>query len=309
MVEYSGTYICAHKTRQYQLPDMLRVFFGQHKCASTWLVLLIERMCNELGWTCTVAYRARIDAHGGLRQLIENEKPDFLLIPEADVGQVAEIPVPFQGFHVSRDPRDIVVSGYFSHLKVHALADDPARGVTAQHRRMLEELPQSEGLDLEIATIARVPLQHLHEWNYDDPRILESRFEVLTASPFEELARILSFMDMLAPRNKVLFGLRCYINRLLKHFGMGSLRMRTERYSPAQLTKTLNDLSFTNLKQGKHRRLNQDGGHWRSGKAGDWKEHLTAAQVEEIERLFPGLIARLTVHPKETRASHQLVQQ
>ncbi|HRN36219.1 MAG TPA: hypothetical protein PLL18_04835, partial [Flavobacteriales bacterium] len=147
------------------------------------MVLLIERMCNELGWTCTVAYRARIDAHGGLRQLIENEKPDFLIIPEADVGQVAEIPVPFQGFHVSRDPRDIVVSGYFSHLKVHALVNDPSMGVTAEHRRMLQELPKTDGLDLEIASIARIPLRHLHEWNYADPRILESRFEVLIASP------------------------------------------------------------------------------------------------------------------------------
>lgn len=271
---------------------MLRVFFGQHKCASKWVALLIERMCNELGWKSTIAYRVRINEHGGLRQLIENEKPDFLIIPEADVGQVAKIPVPFKGFHITRDPRDIVVSGYFSHLKVHALVDDPALGVTMEHRKLLQKLPKKEGIDLEIATIARVPLQHLHQWNYEDPRILETTFTRLTTSSFDELARILAFLDMIKPQNRWVFGSRCFANRLLKRLGMGGLRMRAERYAPAQLRKTLRDLSFDNLRRGKPWWLNQRGGHYRKGRAGNWMEHMDPGQEAEIERLFPGLIAR-----------------
>jgi hypothetical protein len=118
---------------------MLRVFFGQHKCASQWVTLVIERICNELGWKSVYAYEKVRTEHGGLRALINDENPDFLIIPESNVELVGEIDRPFQGFHVIRDPRDIVVSGYFSHKGSHLLS--PA-GVTMEHREKLQTLPK-----------------------------------------------------------------------------------------------------------------------------------------------------------------------
>ena len=273
---------------------MLRVFFGQHKCASKWVTLLIERMCNEMGWKSAIAYRAHVDEHGGLRPFIEKQRPDFLIIPESDISLVGEIPVPFKGFHLIRDPRDLVVSGYFSHLKVHDLTTNPEQGVTAEHRRQLEELPKEQGIDLEIATIARIPLEHLYEWNYRNPDILEVKFEQLTADTYKEMMAILTFLDMEGPTNRFPFALRCYINRLLKRAKIRG--PRTDRYSGSQLRKTLRDLSFENLKRGKPWWLNQKGAHYRKGKAGDWRHHLTDRQEREIDRIFPGILQKLGYH-------------
>lgn len=274
---------------------MLRVFFGQHKCASKWVTLLIERICNEMGWKSCIAYRARINGHGSLERLLQHEQPDFLIIPESDHGMLQEIQGPFKGFHVIRDPRDLVVSGYFSHLKVHELTSDISQGVTAGHREQLQALPKDQGLDLEIATIARVPLQHLYEWDYRDPRIWEVKFEQLTTDPHKEFSSILSFLAMEEPKNDLLFAMQCYTNRLLKRAGLP--RFRAHHYSRMQMRKTLRDLSFENLRSGRPWWLNQKGAHYREGKAGNWREHLDARHEQAIVDAFPGILENLGYEP------------
>lgn len=276
---------------------MLRVFFGRHKSASTWATLIIERLCNELAWKCVTAYKIVIDEHGSLAALIEKEKPDFLIIPEADAGQIEQLPASFRGFHITRDPRDLIVSGYFSHLKVHALVDSPEIGVTAEHRAKLQSLSKEEGIDLEIATIGRIPLQHLYEWDYDDPRIMEVKFEELTKTPYASFERVFGFLEILAPDAGTAFGARCLYNRLIRKAGLGGLRIPADRYTHKQLRKTLDDLSFENLKRGKPWWLHQNKAHYRKGKAGNWKEHLSERQEREIFSLFPGMMEKLGYEP------------
>ncbi|MBZ0205149.1 MAG: sulfotransferase domain-containing protein [Flavobacteriales bacterium] len=269
---------------------MLRVFFGQHKCASQWVTLVIERICNELGWKSVYAYEKVRTEHGGLRALINDENPDFLIIPESNVELVGEIDRPFQGFHVIRDPRDIVVSGYFSHKGSHLLS--PA-GVTMEHREKLQTLPKKAGMDLEIATLAQIPLSNIYKWDYHHPSILETKFMEITQAPLEEFTRIMVFMDMIEEKNDRLFGMKCFYNRLVKKAGMRAMRMRTEKYSVHQLESTLEQLSFGNLKKGKLKSLGQKTDHYRKGMSGDWRDHLTPQQEEEIDRLFPDIFTKL----------------
>lgn len=269
---------------------MLRIFFGQHKCASQWTTLLIERMCNELGWRCLSAYGTLIREHGGLKALIEHEKPDFLIIPESNVELLKEIEQSFRGLHIIRDPRDIIVSGYFSHMKSHPLSP---QGVTLAHREKLQTLPKEDGIDLEITTLGRIPLRNLYEWDYSNPSIREIEFKQITDAPFQEFTKILEFMELLEKKNDLLFNVQCFYNRVVKKLGLDALRLRSEKYSAHQLCKSLEQLSFANLKKGRLKRLGQKAAHYRKGKTGDWKDHLTPRQEDEITRIFPGIFDKL----------------
>lgn len=247
-------------------------------------------MCNELGWKCLSAYRVLINEHGSLRALIEREKPDFLIIPESNMELIKEIDQPFRGFHIIRDPRDIIVSGYFSHMKSHALS---SHGVTLEHRQKLQALSKEQGIDLEIATLGRIPLSNLYQWDYGNPSIHETEFKQITNDPIQEFTRIFAFMEMLEEKNDLIFTVQCLYNRAMKKIGLKTMQIRSERYSAHQLRKTLEQLSFANLKRGRLRRLGQKAAHYRKGKSGDWKNHMTAQQEDEINRVFPGIIGKL----------------
>ncbi|MBK8580930.1 MAG: sulfotransferase domain-containing protein [Flavobacteriales bacterium] len=269
---------------------MLRVFFGQHKCASQWATLVIERICNEIGWRSLTAYGVLIREHGGLRALLQHEKPDFLIIPESNAELIKEIDQPFRGLHIIRDPRDIIVSGYFSHKKPHPLSP---KGVTVEHREKLQTLPEEGGIDLEIATLGRIPLSNLYHWDYENPWILETEFKRITNAPFEEFSRILEFMEMIGEKNDSLFAAQCFYNRAVKKAGVKAMQIRSEKYARHQLRKSLDELSFANLKKGGLKRLGQKTDHYRKGKSGDWQDHLSLRQEEEITRIFPGIFEKL----------------
>jgi hypothetical protein len=83
-----------------------------------------------------------------------------------------------RGSHMVRDPRDVVVSGYGYHLwsseKWLHVPDPEYRGMSYQQR--LRELPLEEGLAVEIRR-SRNLFRRMREWNYDDDRIIELRYE------------------------------------------------------------------------------------------------------------------------------------
>jgi hypothetical protein len=268
----------------------LRIFFGQHKCASTWATLLLERICHELGWKCTVAYARMRAAYSDLQALIDHERPDILVIPESRVEMVGQVRTPFKGFHISRDPRDIIVSAYFSHRGSHALSED---GVTPEYRDLLRTLPKEQGLDHEIAHLGGIPLGCLQEWKYDDPRILELHFAHLTANPLLWFSRILVHLDMLGSHEPASFRMQCLYNRAVRKLHLLPLRIRARAYTEQQLARSLDDLSFARLQADRMAANGLDGSHYRSGKSGDWRNHLNARQAAVIEQLYPGLTAKM----------------
>ncbi len=74
----------------------------------------------------------------------------------------------YRGFHVIRGPRDVVVSGYFSHLYSHALSDGWL--ALTMHREQLKKVNIDEGLLLEIDFAIR-NFTRMNEWNYTDSNI------------------------------------------------------------------------------------------------------------------------------------------
>ena len=268
---------------------MLRIFFGNHKCASQWTTLIIERVCNEMAWKSFCAYQDEINKHGSLQQLIDKEKPDFLIIPESSKERIAEIKTDFFGFHIARDPRDIIVSCYFSHKKSHKISNYIP---TLAHRKKLQELPKKEGIDYEIS-ISKVFIENLYNWEYDYPNIVETKFEKITDSPQEEFENIFDFLGLFETKNNPLFSLMCYYNRVLQKLKIKKMGIRLTSYSKNQLAKTLKELSFQSLKKGETIGLGDTSNHYRKGVSGDWKNHLTPEQEQTIVAFFPDVLQKL----------------
>jgi len=123
--------------------------------------------------------------------------------------QFKEGELPFVGFHVIRDPRDIIVSGYLYHLRTsekwcinsnfskNSPINFPRVPYSQEHRseqwkldylnslqgksykENLRALDQSEGLLFEMENYGAWTVNSIHDWDFNRKEILEIKFESL----------------------------------------------------------------------------------------------------------------------------------
>jgi hypothetical protein len=100
--------------------------------------------------------------------------------------------VNYRGSHIIRDPRDVVISGYFYHLWTSEtwarVKDERWQGMTFQE--LLNSVDQEAGILLEIDRFVEMNLPNMTSWNYDDPNIIELRYEDLLADEEAGFRRI-----------------------------------------------------------------------------------------------------------------------
>ncbi len=97
----------------------------------------------------------------------------------------------YVGSHMIRDPRDIIVSGYFYHLWtqeawVHVVR--PEWGMTYQEK--INSMSKDEGMMFEMKNMGAVTIERMRVWNYNNPKMLEIRYEDLILNPDEIFARL-----------------------------------------------------------------------------------------------------------------------
>ena len=201
-----------------------------------------------------------VGAHFGLtaRSLRQEE-----LTPATDIFlerhsaiDVAKLP-PFRGSHIIRDPRDIVVSGYFYHLRCTepwALEPDERLGGRS-YQELLLALDEEAGIRTEMeAGFARRTLAAMAAWDYRQRAFLELRYE-----------------DFIADEDG-------QWERLFLHYGFraGAARKAAviaRRYS---------------LASGRYREWRKD--HVRSGQPGEWRAHFTDMHRGVFRDLFGDLL-------------------
>ena len=92
----------------------LRAFFGHHRCATSWINLISQKICEGINLRFNNVYNPSM-FNKDLKSYVKKNNTEFLSYTNANFNYVKNLD-DFIGFHVIRDPRDIVVSGYYSHL-------------------------------------------------------------------------------------------------------------------------------------------------------------------------------------------------
>ena len=171
-----------------------------------------------------------------------------------------------RAFYVLRDPRDLVVSSYFSTRNSHTPMGD-----ILDVRRVLQEKPRKEGLLFLIDDLAR-----------------KGRFKSLESwvrAPETDEVRLFKYEDLTGERQTE------EIDRLMRHCGIV--------IPPAELTTLLTRYSFSSMNA---RQGTATVSHYRKGQPGDWRNHFDDDIYEAFAKVSGDLVERLG-YPAYERAA------
>lgn len=221
-----------------------------HKVGTVWFLRVLREVAAHFGMRFGVG-----ETYEQIRDLELNRSSDVFL----DYGSHVHLNElgDYRGSHMIRDPRDMVVSGYFYHLWT---SEAWARFPRAEYRGMsyqqyLNSLSKEEGL---IKAMHQMSFwfNHMADWNYDDPNIYEIRYE-----------------EILQDEERIM----C---ELFEHYGFTAASVDTSCLIARKYTFD---------------RMGGGGGqsHLRSGRIGEWREHFDDVHRRTFKELFPGVLEKL----------------
>jgi hypothetical protein len=264
----------------------LFAYFGHHKAASSWLGDITRQLCTSAGLVYANVHSPR-KFEGDLKAFVSRHRVDFLAYPNANLRYVSALDG-FRAFHVVRDPRDIVVSSYFSHLHSHPTDDWPE---LVEHRRQLQAVDKDHGLYVVIDFLSDV-MNDIGTWNYDDPRIVELKMEDVVRSPHELLGRAFAFLGLVDSGQSRFVRLT---NAALASFNLRTSR-RPFRVVPlprSVLSDTLRRNDFALKANGRGPGIENVNSHYRKGTPGDWVNHFDAGHKGYFKERYGDLLVRL----------------
>lgn len=281
----------------------LRAFFGHHKCATGFIDGILREICYHMGLTFKIAHGPfNFEEEGSLPAFVDRWNVDVLAYTNADLRHAGDLDL-YRGFHVVRDPRDVLVSGYFSHRNSHSTKNWPE---LEAHRDALRACSKEEGLLLEME-FSRPFFEDMMRWDYDQPNVLEIKMEELTAAPTRHFVKIMAFLEMLSPDEPQ--GVTSFVqdvtmrmNRLNqkgRRFMPGQMpmfpvpRRRLHRISESGVARIVDMRSFKKLSGGRKKGQENVNSHYRKGVPGDWINHLSPVHVQRFKADYGDLLIRL----------------
>jgi hypothetical protein len=246
-----------------RLPVPLAAFFGHHKCASTWVHLMLQEVAAVLRRPYHLAH----DVHGLPGSTVASARRalgfDVLSYVNADWRRIGDIDL--RGVHLIRDPRDLVVSAYYSHLASH-----PSGGwdELERIRALLRSTPLETGLLIEIEFLAEV-MEELRSWPASVPKISTFRFEAVVAAP------------------------RRSFDEMLRHLGL------RDDLPDQEFDRIVDQFAFESLTHGRQRGVEDRSHHYRRGVAGEWRRIFTPAVAWVFQRRHGDLLVQLGYEPDD----------
>ena len=241
----------------------LLAYFGHHKCGTVWIGKVIEGVCQSANLKIAHHhYESLFD--GDIAALRDRDPFDFWRYTNADVNFTRGLDL--RAFHVVRDPRDVIVSAYYSHLLSHSDAGWPR---LRHYRPYLRSLSKHDGLLAEMEFNA-IFLAHMLMWDYTRSGILEVRLEDLAAADEQGFEKIFRFLGLIPQ----------YI-------------------SPEQTRDIVAKNSFTQLSGGRPVGVEDPASHYRRGVSGDWRNHFGPAHTEYFKKLYNPVLLKLGYETQE----------
>lgn len=252
----------------HQQTEPIRIFFTHHKCGTVWSQRVLKRVVAKADTPSSI-----MKIKNESLPLMAAARKNALLFcssykkdRQEELGQSG---MTYRAVHIRRDPRDMIVSGYFSHRYSHEVNNEWGRKFLRAHRDWLNQVSFEEGLAWEINR--GYALNALSTWDFnelDERPILEVRFE-----------------DLVGPESRVVF--QQIVNFLAIEL-------------PAnQLGRILDKLSFRRL-AGRDPGTEDVNSHFRKGTPGDWRNHFTPEHVQQFKDKWGDLLIRLGYEKDDT---------
>jgi hypothetical protein len=153
---------------------------------------------------------------------------------------------------IIRDPRDILISGYYSHKKSHPVIEGLWKDLPVQ-RSVLLKLNKEEGL---LSTIDFLAYQFNNLKHLYKSKVTFFLFEDIVDNPYKLVKNILNVWGMKATNIK----------------------------------QVVDKFTLENLKSGKIKTPPFNSDHYRSGRPGEWKDVLSEKVLNKFNKKYPNLI-------------------
>lgn len=263
-------------------------YFGHHKCASSWVWNILREVSKSAGLNHEVVHNSHM-FDNDLPSFIRNSKVDFLSYTNADIKHLNSVDL-FRGFHVIRDPRDIVVSAYFSHKYSHPT--EQAKELILL-RKSLNEASLRDGLLIEIDFLEHI-FEHIYSWDYHQENVMEVRMEDLTRDPYEKFMNIFSFLGLNGGEGTG--GLKLWLKNIAVDVNT-LVRSKNTRVHKKLLAKDLlhcvYDNRFSKKSGGRGKGDENIKSHYRKGVPGDWVNYFEDAHKNHFKERYPNLLTKL----------------
>lgn len=257
-------------------------------------------ICYRLGRNLEITHReVQFDEFSTLNDYADSRDAEFLIYTNAKHEHIRDLHFS-RGFHVIRDPRDVLVSAYYSHLHSHPTDEWPE--LQAQRER-LKSLNKEEGLFCEMDFSAG-EFEDMYNWDYTRDDILELKLEELSPAPVQGFIEILNFLDMLdrshtTGLDRTVKSAGLALNRLLykgRHVLPSQNGTPAVQKWPSLPEETLRSIlkakSFERLSGGREKGEEDVTSHYRKGVPGDWVNHFTPAVKEEFKDRFGEVLVK-----------------
>lgn len=277
-------------------------YFGHHKCATKTMLGIIRDTCAYLGlkhaqfhapkeWGYGVSNRNTLD------EVVCDYRLDFVSYTNTDMKYLGK-KEKMRGVHLVRDPRDIAVSGYFSHYYSHSTQGWPE---LVEFRERLKTLSKDDGMLENIKFTAQLPVDGVNlnlfdalmKWDYSLPNILELKFENFISNPYQSILNAFGFLGLvedtrrneLDPRSMV----KHQLARVLSRSGM-----KIRRLIPVSVLLYFTyKHDFFQLSSKRNRGDEDVSAHYRKGIAGDWKNHFNDEHKRYFKENFNDLLVKM----------------
>jgi hypothetical protein len=238
-------------------------YFGHHKCGTQWITSIVEDVCDAAGLRA-VSHDNSDRFQGDIVSYRQDNPFDFWCYINADYCFVRGLDV--RGFHVVRDPRDVIVSAYFSHLTSHPVDLWPQLRC---HRSFLQSLSKDEGILREMEFSAPV-LYAMLFWNPSTPGVREIHFEDLIQDSEDRFCEVFEELGVLP-----------------------------NRVSETVAREIVGRHAFQCMSGGRQPGEENAAHHFRKGVPGDWRNHFKASHVDYFKKLFNPLLIKLGYETNE----------
>lgn len=244
----------------------LVVHCGYHKVGTVWFSRIFDAFGKQ--FDLQVERGEKI-----LRNRVSDPSPGTQIFIDPHSRVIRDTLPPFRGSHMVRDPRDMVISGYFYHLwTTEKWAHLPGRmdekdwcrpewkGWT--YHDILNSLDQEEGLATEIERASAGVFHRMNAWDYQDERFWEMKYREVIADEDAAFAA------------------------MFRHYGFNDEAV-------AAAVEIAREFSFKNVTK---RAVGEKSGkksHLRSGRPGEWQEYFSPALRSLFEARNPGMLVKL----------------